>query len=95
MARHTPITERHRLISQWRQSPHHQPMSAFARSIGVPPSTFARWAREVPEDLSPSAFVELTPVEVPEVGSQDFSLRLEGSGQVDVQLLFEAPPPPS
>jgi len=43
MSQPTPPTERHRLVAQWRASS--QSKSAFARSAGIPSSTFWAWTQ--------------------------------------------------
>ena len=92
MSAHTPISERRRLVAQWRHSSHALSMSAFARSVGVPQSTFARWTRELTEDPPTPTFVELTSNERPTTAPPRLSLQLEVADEVDLHLLFNAQP---
>ncbi len=93
MPQHTPVAEQQRLVARWRRS--QQSMSAFARSVGVAPSTFSRWIhRTTPEStaVTPTpSFIEVSPVSAP----ASFSVQLELQGQSALELTFEAPPAPT
>ncbi|MCP4238961.1 MAG: hypothetical protein GY772_00170 [bacterium] len=94
MAKHTPPAEQQRLVARWRQSD--QSQSAFARSMGVHPNTFATWIRRHPAEPtalvpSPGAFIDVTPSPIPEA----LSVRLGLHGQPAFELRFDTLPPPA
>ena len=90
MPAHTPAPDRRNHVTRWReQSP--LSMGAFARSIGVAPSTFTRWVQD--EDLVAPTFVELTPAPTPAPRTRPFVVGVVRDDLSDLRLVFDAPPP--
>jgi hypothetical protein len=98
------ITYQKELVAQWQQSD--QTKTAFARSQGIVPNTFWKWARkysepaiavvsakamaEVAVSVGPS-FLDVTPVPK----AIPITVRVGLPGQRLCELAFDAPPPPT
>lgn len=91
MGKATPNAEQRRLVALWRASAFS--MSAFARSHGVLPGTFASWVARHGRPLvaapASCSFIEVTTVPEDELAPM-FVVRVD-----DQALGFDAPPPPA
>ncbi|MCP4244625.1 MAG: hypothetical protein GY772_29130 [bacterium] len=90
MAQRTPISEQRRLVARWRKS--NLSVSRFARSVGVPDSTFWRWTRTHTAGVvvvpTTPAFIEVTAEPVVE----PVAVQVQVQGMAGVLLTFDALP---
>ena len=94
MPKFTSKDQQKRFLAQWRSS--EQSQAGFTRSIGIPNSTIATWARNYPPQTSAvtasSDFIDVTPEPSP---PPPFAIRLGFHNSAPLDLVFDAPPSPT
>lgn len=86
-----PVSEQRRLVARWRRSD--MSVTGFARSVGIPQSTFWNWTRKHVDDDSvvptPAEFIE---VAVEEPVSEPVSVRVQTQDLPAILLTFDQLP---